>query len=142
MPKQKITKSDVNYVIKIEKTSTLRQSEEVSREAVSFLSENILSEGIWKTVIPAEWNTGWVMDGNHRLSVARYLGLTYLPVVRLHYDDPRVRVLRWDNCEPYPMHQLRCEIQSSILLPFKTTKHLFNPLLPDIRMVLDELRGH
>lgn len=40
------------------------------------------------------------------------------------------------------MHQLRCGIKNSILLPFEITKHLFNPLLPDIRMVLDELFGH
>lgn len=140
MSVQNVRGSLENYVVRLEKISSLRQSEEVNNETVSSLSEDILSEGIWTTVIPAEWESGWIMDGNHRLNVARHLGLRYLPVIRLRYDDPRVSVLRWDSGKPYPVSQLRSEIQSSLLLPFKTTKHLFNPLLPDVRVSLDKLR--
>ncbi|MBS0969381.1 MULTISPECIES: ParB N-terminal domain-containing protein [Yersiniaceae] len=140
MPEHVATETSVNYIVQLEKITCLRQSEEISSEAVKGLSARILCEGIWTTVIPVEWASGWVMDGNHRLNVARHLGLTHLPVVRLRYDDPRVSVLRWDNETPYPTTQISAEIARRVLLPFKTTKHRFSPLLPEVRISLNELR--
>ncbi len=134
------TMSSPAYVILFEEVACLRQSEEVSREAVKTLSDIIMGEGVWTTVIPAEMASSWVMDGNHRLNVARYLGLKYLPVVRLSYEDPRVSVLRWDNDKPYPLDQIDHRVKSGLLLPFKTTRHRFDPLLPVVEIPLDVLR--
>jgi len=128
------------YIIRLEEVACLQQSEEVSQEAVEALSDNIRRGGFWTTVIPAEMASGWIMDGNHRLNAARYLELKYIPVVRLHYDDPRVSVLRWDNDQPYPLEQVNHEARRGALLPFKTTRHRFNPLLPDVNVALDILK--
>lgn len=140
MSEQNINIYRKKYFIQLVPISFLRQSEEVNIDAVNLLSENIHSEGTWKTAIPVEKESGWVMDGNHRLRVAHNLGLKYIPVIRLQYGDPRVSVHRWANGSLYPLDQLINEIKQRVLLPFKTTKHLFNPGLPQIKMSLDRLR--
>ncbi len=131
--------SNKHYNVQLTLVSDLLQSEESCNETVSKLCKKIIDDGTWKTVIPAEWSSGWVMDGNHRLNVAKKLGLKYLPIVRLHYDDPRVNVLCWDNGKKYSMNQLQIDINSGILLPYKTTKHIFTPQLPKVSIPLNAL---
>ncbi|WP_336750066.1 ParB N-terminal domain-containing protein [Pantoea vagans] len=130
------------YIIRLEEVVSLQQSEEVSQEGVKALTDAIREEGVWTTIIPAEMTSGWVMDGNHRLNAAKYLGLKYVPVVRLSYNDPRVSVLRWDNDQPYPLDQVEREAQRGLMLPYKTTRHRFIPLLPHVSVPLDALRRH
>ncbi len=132
---------DYPYIIQLEEINKLQQSEKVCNNSVDRLSKNILEEGKWTTVIPVEASTGWVMDGNHRLNAARSLRLKYVPVVKLHYEDLRVSIFWWGTDRPYPLDKIRYEASHVALLSFKTTRHIFSPLLPKVNILLSTLTG-
>ncbi|PHM22207.1 transcriptional regulator [Xenorhabdus ehlersii] len=133
------TISEKSYHIDFELVENLIQSEEVNIFMVEKLLENIKSEGAWKSVLPIEYESRWIMDGNHRLNVAYRLGLLFIPVVRLKYNDHRVKVYNWENDKLYCIDNLSREIESKKILPYKTTRHLFEPLLPDVNFNLNTL---
>ncbi|MCA6220779.1 ParB N-terminal domain-containing protein [Photorhabdus antumapuensis] len=135
----KLGDSGKEYEVSFEKVSSLRQSEEVDSAAVKYLSDGIVENGIWNTVIPTEYNSGWIMDGNHRYNVAKNLGLKYLPVAKLCYTDTRVSVLNWKSGESFCLKSIGKCIKEGRVLPYKTTKHIFYPALPEISIPLDML---
>ncbi|PHM66523.1 hypothetical protein Xsto_01135 [Xenorhabdus stockiae] len=136
--KQRIVSGE-SYHIGFELVKNLVQSEEVDAIMVERLQRKISLEGIWKSIIPIEYKSNWVMDGNHRLNVAYGLGLLFIPVVRLKYSDHRVKVYDWKDNKPYCINNITREIENKKILPYKTTRHFFNPSLPDVNFALDTL---
>ncbi len=82
------------------------------------------------------------MDGNHRLNSAIHLGLKYISVAWLHYDDQRVIVMRLYNGRPYPLYLLDHGARCGVLLPFKKAGQRFDTLLPDVNVPLATLRRY
>ncbi len=129
-----------SYTVVIMAISFFRSSEEVSLADVEQLAKQISAAQRWIAPIPVEKNTGIVMDGNHRLQAAKLLGLTHLPCVLIEYDDPRVSVFEWDKEHPYPVDDIfHAVIHSEQVLPYKTTRHVFSPPLPQTEIGLREL---
>lgn len=89
-----------------------RASEHIDETHVRVLAVGIEAAGIWTAPLPVEAGSGFIMDGNHRLAVARRLNLRCLPTA----------------------------IGRQELLPFKSTRHLFNPPLPGSEIPLALLR--
>jgi ParB-like chromosome segregation protein Spo0J len=69
-------------VVALESIEFFHASEEVNAAHVRDLAQSIKAVGDWLVPIPIECRTGLVMDGNHRLRVARMLGLRRLPASR------------------------------------------------------------
>ena len=132
--------SSPDYAVMLLPLEMLHASEHVDATAVMQLAREIEASGIWTTPLPIEAATGMVMDGNHRLSVASRLGLRCLPCVLLSYDDPCVRVTRWLDGMPFERHELKHMAVSCTLLPYKSTRHRFDPLLPRVAIALATLR--
>lgn len=126
------------YVVAIRPVSFFKPSECVDEARVRELAECIRREGCWLQPMPVEGVTGLVMDGNHRLTVARLLGLKCLPCVPLSYDDPRVGVACWRSGRPFDRRDIFAVLDRQCPLPFKSTRHRFEPPLPatEIRLEL------
>ena len=116
-----------------------RPSEEVDAAHVRELAEQVRSSGHWLAPLPVEAASGLVMDGNHRLRVAHLLGLRRLPCVPLHYDDQRLCVQCWKTGRPFSLDELQAIVTISAVLPYKTTRHAFDPPLPETEIPLSLL---
>ncbi|MDE9453240.1 transcriptional regulator [Xenorhabdus bovienii] len=119
----------------------LLQSEYIDYEYSKSLASEINKQKRWTSVIPVESRNLIVMDGNHRLHAASLLNLMYLPVVRLYYNSPCVKIFEWDYEKEYNINIIYSTIKNGKTLPYKTTRHLFTPNLPHIDIPLSILRG-
>jgi len=129
------------YRVAIRPVGFLVASEAVDEAAVRRLAAKIAGEGVWSTPIPVDADTGIVMDGNHRTRAARQLGLSHVPCVLLSYRDPRVRVTDWQTGEPFCIETIfRSVLMQRRTLPYKTTRHVFAPALPETEIRLALLR--
>ncbi|HGM7713352.1 MULTISPECIES: ParB N-terminal domain-containing protein [Serratia] len=132
----------MQYEVILHPVALIRPSEEVNMEHVIALTEDIARCQKWITPVPIEKHTGIIMDGNHRYRVANNLGLMYLPCILLDYTDVRVRVHDWNNGEPFCPLKIRDHIvNQGKIFPYKTTRHLFSPVLPAVDFQLKQLFG-
>lgn len=132
--------SRLHYECVLTEHALLRASEEVDPADVERLAAHIAQAGLWTTPIPIERSTGIIMDGNHRWHAARLLRLTLMPCIPLDYGDPRVRIQRWGDGSDFPVTDIHATLSSGRVLPYKSTRHLFAPPLPELRYALDSLR--
>lgn len=79
-----------------------------------------------------------VLDGHHRLEVARRLGLLRVPVLLV--DGRTVPVMRRGGGDPLTYDDVRQAALIGPLFPPRTTKHVLEGLDLDCRVDLDELR--
>jgi hypothetical protein len=124
------TRSAAAYLLAVRPLAFFRPSEEVNDVQVEALMAHVQRDGIWTAPLPVEMASGLVMDGNHRLRAAQRLGLKRLPCVPLSYDDPRVAVSCWKTGRAYCADEVRQLGRGEVVLPYKTTRHRFNPPLP------------
>jgi hypothetical protein len=117
---------------------TLTPTEEVDPGRVSELQELILKTGVWTLPITAEKDARFVMDGHHRLVVARRLQLAMVPVVLLDYST--VRVESWRPGETITPAHIFAMARSGGRFPRKTTRHIFEQGLPACAVPLERLR--
>jgi hypothetical protein len=129
------------YVVAVRPIEFFRPSEEVDVEHVRRLAEEVRQSGTWLAPLPVEAGSGLVMDGNHRLQVARLLGLQRLPCVLLRYGDRRLRVRCWKTGRPFGLDELVEFAALPTVLPYKTTRHSFDPPLPETEIPLSLLGG-
>jgi hypothetical protein len=118
------------YVVAIWPIELFQATEQVDFEKVRQLALTIRLQGHWLVPVPIESRTGLVMDGNHRLHAAKLLGLRHLPCVPLDYDDRRVAVRCWRSGAPFDVERVMSIAFRRDVLPFKTTRHRFDPPLP------------
>jgi hypothetical protein len=135
------TASARGYVVAVRPIEFFRPSEEVDAGHVRRLAQEVLRSGHWLAPLPVEADSGLVMDGNHRLHVARLLGLRRLPCVPLRYDDQRLHVRCWKTGRPFSLDELREIVAVPAVLPYKTTRHSFDPPLPETEIPLGLLEG-
>lgn len=129
------------YCVAIKPISFFRSSEDVDESDVKRLAAIISDADVWTTPIPIDIDTGIIMDGNHRASAAALLRLSHVPCVLLSYRDPRVRVMHWQTGEPFCVDRIyRSILTDRQIFPYKTTRHLFAPALPNTEIQLAVLR--
>lgn len=113
----------------------LTPTEDVDASRLAVLEAKLLSDGRWTHPIAAHENAHFVMDGHHRLTVAKHLKLRVIPVVFTGYDD--VEVTAWRPGETITPEHIFALVRSGRLYPCKTTRHIFKEPLPscDIPLV-------
>lgn len=129
MEASRVTETE-SYVVAIRPIELFQATEHVDEKKVRQLAVTIRLQGHWLAPVPIESRTGLVMDGNHRLQAARVLGLRWMPCVPLIYDDRRVAVRCWRSNDPFDVERVMALALQHELLPFKTTRHSFDPPLP------------
>lgn len=118
---------------------SLRHIEDFSRKRVAALAAKIQATQTWTKPICVERNYMLVLDGQHRLEVARLLGLQRIPCELYDYADVEVWSLRHN-------HEVSRElvIQRSIsgdIYPYKTAKHKFPRPIRECSFSLAVLRS-
>lgn len=101
----------------------LKHIEDFGRKRVDWLKNKILSEGVWTVPLKIEKKNFLVMDGQHRMEVAKLLNLTYVPCILYSYDEVKVWSLR-DNYE-VNADLITQRVFEDNIYPYKTAKHAF-----------------
>lgn len=117
----------------------LRHIEGFSQKRVDWLRDKILRENFWIVPLKVDDEHDLVMDGQHRMEVAKSLELSVVPCVRYSYDEVDVWSLR-GNHEVTPQLIIKKALFGDVY-PYKTAKHSF-PDSGDVlcRYELSELR--
>lgn len=115
-------------------------TEEVSSSEVINLEKEIIKSGYWKKPLAVHKEQYFVMDGHHRLSVAKRLGLVQVPVIFLDYEC--VSVMAWREGEIITPHHIFSMVKNKKKYPYKTTKHTFHNLIPECHISLEKLIHH
>lgn len=118
----------------------LRHIEDYGRKRVAWLKEKIINENNWTVPLKVETSNYLVMDGQHRMEVAKLLNLKYVPCLLYSYDEVDVWSLR-DNHIVTAESVVKRALTENIY-PYKTAKHAF----PDgsdtsCSYTLDQLQG-
>lgn len=113
--------SKTHLPIVLIETDRLRRHEEHVPSNADHVRGQIMSAGTWTTPIVVEWKDLIVMDGHHRLSVARQAGLTFVPCILADYHTIQVESRRPDIV--VTPDEIRRRALSGLLYPPKTTRH-------------------
>lgn len=125
--------------VKLIEVSSLIGIEENDPERVNALLDKIKKENVWKVPIVVTIKGNLVLDGQHRMAVAKIMGLKTIPAILVDYDDVQV----WTLHKEIKISQKLVEnkaLKKHELYPYKTVKHKFNFDIPEIQINLDNLR--
>ena len=118
--------------------ANLKHIEEYDSKRVDELSKKIKKENCWTQPVIVDKKHYLVLDGQHRMEVAKKLGFAKIPAILVDYDSVRVWTLRRE----YPVSQTKVwtKVKNGEVYPYKTVKHKFSFVLPEISIGLDELK--
>jgi len=118
---------------------TLRHIEGFSARRVAWLEKKITREGVWTVPVVLDRSHHLVMDGQHRMEVARRLGLAVIPALLYRYDQVEVWSLRPEKYTVSGPEVMRRALTGDTY-PYKTAKHRFPcGKLPEISIPLYQL---
>jgi|APSaa5957512576_1039674.scaffolds.fasta_scaffold07062_2 hypothetical protein len=115
--------TNFNREIVLIKTDQLLHIEDYGRKRVEWLKDKIIDEGLWTVPLKLDKENFLVMDGQHRMEVAKSIGLIYIPCVLYSYDEVKVWSLR-DNHKVDKDSIIKRALSGDIY-PYKTAKHSF-----------------
>lgn len=124
--------------IEIVEVDSLKHIEGFSKKRVQWLKDKIVAEGIWNKPVALDTEHDLVLDGQHRLEVARALGLRRIPAVKYSYAAVTIRSLRPGKYQFTWETVVQKALQGDIY-PYKTVKHDFPLPLPECSFDLEEL---
>ena len=101
----------------------LKHIENFSRKKVLWLRDKILNDGVWTIPIKIESTKCLVLDGQHRMEVAKMIGLSRIPSIKYNYVDVEIWSLRKNHVVSHEMVMDR-SLKGDIY-PYKTVKHRF-----------------
>ena len=133
-----MSKMGLDTRIKLVETSSLRHVEGYSDKRVKWLKEKIHSEGIWNKPICIDSEHGIVMDGQHRMEVAKELGLSIVPSIGFKHSEVDFWSLRPNNHE-VTLELIMSKSLSGNIYPYKTVKYSFPTEIPGCAINLGEL---
>ena len=119
----------------------LRPHEDVVEGRVRGLADQILLDGFIRYPILVDSKTLVVLDGHHRLAVAKLLGLRFIPAILVDYDGDCVSVSSWRDGVTVTKDMVREHGLRGNLMPPKTSRHRVCFEVPEVRVSLEVLRG-
>jgi hypothetical protein len=87
----------ITLKITVAEVNSLHIHEEVIPELLSQLAERIRSNGVLRDPVIVDEKTLILLDGVHRVAAIRHLGLKYIPVCLVDYDDPNIKIYSWSR---------------------------------------------
>ena len=116
---------------------SLKHVEDFSLKRVEWLKNKILEEKIWNKPICIDSEYGIVMDGQHRMEVAKLLKIKKIPAILFSHDEVDFWSLRENH-----IVDLESIIDKSLtgrIYPYKTVKYKFPINIPKCSINLEEL---
>ena len=80
--------------IELVEVKKLLHIEDFGRKRMLWLKDKILTEGVWSVPLKIDNKNSLVMDGQHRMEVAKSLDLKFVPCIKYSYDEVNVWSLR------------------------------------------------
>jgi len=121
---------------------SLRDHEEVIPDNLEKRTSKLLEKGFYKPII-VDRGSLVILDGHHKWTAARLLGLERVPVMMVDYLlDESVIVGVWPDCgrESITKDEVLEMGFSEGVFPPKTSRHVFPFNIPEIRIPLEDLR--
>jgi len=120
---------DVSLLIPIEDHSDARSHR---------IGDKINQEGVWTKPILVAKDHMLVLDGHHRFSFAKRVGLKKIPAIVVAYEDIKIRSLRKEISFTHEdvIRNAKCHQ----IYPYKTVKHDLEFNLPKIKVDLSSLK--
>lgn len=128
--------------VKLVPVNWLKPHEEIKVKPRDKLLDMTNRWGGFTKPILVDTHTGALLDGHHRLSVAKELGLKLIPAICLDYLNSELISLElWPNAniESIEKAEVIEMCLGNELYPPKTTKHVVIYDLPPILVTLEEL---
>ena len=128
--------------VKLVPVNWLKPHEEIKVKPRDKLLDMTNRWGGFTKPILVDTHTGALLDGHHRLSVAKELGLKLIPAICLDYLNSELISLElWPNAniESIDKAEVIDMCLGNNLYPPKTTKHVVIYDLPPILVTLEEL---
>ncbi len=121
--------------------NTLRSHEEINRDRLSILVEEIKQDGCIKKPVVVENKHFVILDGHHRTAVLKQLKAQRVPVFLVSYADKNIRVyLRRRELAIKNIKEAVIEMgKSDNVFPHKTTKHLISNRPKNVNVPLHNL---
>ena len=120
----------------------LKPHEEIKVKNRDKLLEMTKRWGGYTKPLLVDMNTGAILDGHHRYSVARLLKLTKVPALCVDYlNDDSISLDVWQSSEVKQITK-QMVIDKSLsdeVFPPKTSKHILNDELPPVFYKLSQL---
>lgn len=129
----------VEPTVELVEVADLRHIEGFSQRRVDWLKDKILREGIWNKPLALCDRHALVMDGQHRMEVARALELRRVPAIKYSYAAVTIWSLRPEKYA-FDWRMVTQRALAGDIYPYKTVKHAFPVPLPTCRFTLDDLR--
>lgn len=127
------------YTLELIDVESIIETEEHDDERVKWLKKAILEEGVWRIPLILEKKTFAVMDGHHRLNVAKCIGLRRVPAILLDYYENNVVVNSWRDGVYIDREVVLNNIKEGKKFPYKTTRHIITPNPDEIEIPLSFL---
>lgn len=124
--------------ITLENVSELKHIEGFSEKRMRSLAEKITAEGVWRVPLALDDRHHLVMDGQHRMEVAKLLKLKRVPAVKWPYQDVEIWSLRPKNYE-FDWKEVERRALLGDIYPYKTVKHRFPFDFPSCDFALADL---
>ena len=124
-------------------TVSLRGHEEVIPDNLETRTSKLLSKGFYKPII-VDRGSMVILDGHHKWTAAKSLGLARVPVIMVDYlVDEGVLVDVWPDCgkESVTKTEVLEMGLSGDVFPPKTSRHTLPFKIPSIRIPLSELKN-
>lgn len=128
---------DINQIYSLVDPIKLIPTEEICTSSARALKEKIIADGKWTSPIIVHESHLFVMDGHHRLEVAKQIDLKLVPVLLSNYD--RIGVTAWREGESVTPESIFAMARSGRKFPYKTTRHILRSVLPCCNIPLAEL---
>ena len=129
-------------VVLVEAVS-LRGHEEVIPDNLETRTSKLLRKGFYKAII-VDRESMVILDGHHKWTAAKSLGLARVPVIMVDYlVDEGVLVDVWPDCgkESITKAEVLEMGVSGDVFPPKTSRHTLPFKIPSIRIPLSELKN-
>ena len=123
--------------------ASLRDHEEVIPDNLETRTSKLLRKGFYKPII-VDRETMVILDGHHKWTAAKSLGLARVPVIMVDYlVDEGVLVDVWPDCgkESITKTEVLEMGVSGDVFPPKTSRHTLPFKIPSIRIPLSELKN-
>ncbi|MBI4416881.1 MAG: ParB N-terminal domain-containing protein [Euryarchaeota archaeon] len=120
----------------------MRPHERTQPPLVKSTAKAIQADGFLGRPILVESKHHVILDGHHRWEALKVLGCSKIPVYLVEYADDGIGLTTWPGA--IVSHVTKEEVVDrglrGDLFPPKTTRHLVQGELPDVRVPLEDLR--
>jgi len=126
--------------IKLIPIKELKPHEKIRPAHSRYLEEKIKRDGIFTHPIIIDRATFTILDGHHRVTALKRLGIKKIPALLIDYFDPRVKVsLRHKRLPAEVIKRAVLAAAAGFICPIKTTRHYLTTKIPHTKIAVEDL---